>query len=42
LKIKKNDTPTTPKANAAISSTVDTDTVNDDDLDSSGIYGKPH
>jgi hypothetical protein len=34
--------PTTPKANAAISSSLDTNAVEDDDFGSLGIYGKPH
>ena len=34
--------PTKPKANAVITSSADTDAVDDDDLGSLGIYGKPH
>ena len=34
--------PTTPKANATISSSADTDAVDDDDLGSFGTCGKPH
>ena len=41
LKNKKRAT-TTPKANAAISSSADTDAVDGDDLGSLGIHGKPH
>lgn len=39
---KKTQCTTTPKANAAISSSVDTDAVDDDDLVSFGTCGKPH
>jgi hypothetical protein len=39
--MKKRHT-TTPKANAAITSSVDTDAVDNSDLVSLGICGKPH
>ena len=39
---KKKLATTTPKANAVISSSADTDTVDDDDLVSFGTCVKPH
>lgn len=38
----KNDTTTTPKANASISSSADNDAVDDKDFGSFGNYGEPH
>jgi hypothetical protein len=42
MKKNKKRWPITPKANAAISSSADTEAVDDDDLDTLGIYRKPH
>jgi hypothetical protein len=42
MKIVKKRTITTPKANAAISSSVDSDAVNDENCGSLGNYGEPH
>lgn len=39
---KKRQLPTKPKANAAISSSADTDAVDDKDFVTLDLHGKPH